>query len=377
MRERVLAFLGMPFSWAAAWGVAILLGVFGSIYASPLKKLTSYTQFPSDVFVYFYWVGLVVLVLVVAVQKWHEQQELRSSISRVHELVRTLPTPEFSFKLSANFYDAMAGTFALESDPDVDASKLAEQIRLVLDAINGLAVSFDEEVGGDQRYATNLTIHFPCSDLDHAARADLVADAELLFWPETTLDNCSGVLLLDPEWTTDNTNPEDASPDPHFANRIAFPIHKDDPEKPDTIRRILPGAPLACRKLEVIAVKDTPTFIKECGDRKRFDLLGETITKIKEYFEDGDGKRIGSFVSLPVVYTVYEEDKSPVKKCIGVVNIDRTEPGILRQEYMDAKSPPRVQPSQHFYRVINPYLALLARLAIKIRELEIGQKPFK
>jgi hypothetical protein len=107
--------------------------------------------------------------------------------------------------------------------------------------------------------------------------------------------------------------------------------------------RVLPGAPLAFCEGGIDGYADTLTLEDWC--REHCDFSSSIAHDVQVYFSER-AAHIRSFVSLPL--TRFDEESS----VIGILNIHRSEPGLLNEK----------KPAEQFEPLVAPFHGILLQL---------------
>lgn len=359
-----------PMAWSILWGLALAWGVLGSIFSTHLQKSETYTTWWLNLLAFGYWILFLGMLVTVVFQKRQTVKErleyenkLFSSLGQVQELIRTLPPDAFMFSLAAGFEVIVHSVIRTINIGKADL--IEKQIRIVLLELISLAATFDE-AEESEIYAANVMVYRATRTLSTYEQTQLIDRGALKFWQLPSLDGCQGVLWLDEALST---NSEDSEPteDPNMPPFLALPIWAENGD-PDSIAQLQPGAARAWWSRELMMAQSIDKFLEEAKDRNKYDVPLQIVHQMEQYFREGEGRQIGSFVSIPIMETSLE-DPNPDEKCIAVLNIHRKSQDILRAEFCPTKR----SPGQQFYYAISPYLTLLAML-IRAREEVYGRQ---
>ena len=118
--------------------------------------------------------------------------------------------------------------------------------------------------------------------------------------------------------------------------------------------RVLPGAPRAWLEKRLQVYTDASDLLDWCRSEGAFSEV--IIGELEHYFTGDSAPKIGSFISSHLEIG----DEEPV----GVVNIHRSSPGILKNQEASADL---------FYHVSRPLLLMLTRLIKELKRQEYAQ----
>lgn len=377
------------------WAVTLAIGLIGSIFSEDLTNLDNYRPVPGQpfawVWLYFVFayaaVRLVMLHREYVIGRQTEQvQSLRTSAGNIHvglgrlqELLHTMPPDNFGEQLASSYPRLLAlAEYSLTEldEPSNDGEHLEQDIQLMLEEIASLAAVFDETRDGTT-FSVNLMLYYPYEGLN-ADDCERLRDQMLHFWCcSPGLEGLAGVLVGHPQLSVCVTSGEETG-SACETDRPAFALPVIDHK--DREARVLPGAPRAFTQQVVKLYHDVQELIDEC-DGCSVEVLPETAEAIRKYFSEHE--EIRSFVSMPLPY-VNEEGDIIV---LGVINIDKPTPGILRsgksrltvgkddspdQQEGGGERPDRIQEqdmvAERFYQYMTPCLFVVSTLAAEFRK---------
>jgi len=283
------------------------------------------------------------------------EDALLGQSNKLEELIRTLPPGDFLEAFGRNYsgcsglvYDLLVG-----HEEERERATVESALQTVLLAMAGLARHYDG-TPDDVVYGSNLMTYMAGSEIPNPVPGHLEEAARFLGGTiEEKRGELQGVLWLRSEYS--GRVPGDATsgdtPDPSL-RALVLPI----PRTEKTVQgawRVLPGAPLAfCRK-RPNGYEDTATMATFC--EVEGDFPPSVIQELRGYFGEPQSQGIKSLVSLPVLSPRDSE-------CLGIVNIHRDRPNILKQPDAQAL----------FFGVMGPFCVLVAYL---IEILEISRQP--
>lgn len=313
-----------------------------------------------------FWLLFLLTGFLFGLERWassearsREQSRLEESSERLLNAIRTMPPRTFLDEFGGIYRRCEQATYsALQASTEPpDLQDVLYAIHAVLLGFAELASAFEVEPT-EVPYAANVMLFLSAADLTDEQK-DAV-DTRLRFCePETSVRRLQGVLDLrcdlsartgstDPEHATDDTLQPFALAVPHAHQHI---VQTDQGER----SRVLPGGARAWvgRRLEMYTEADD--LLGWC---EKTGAFGETVMQeIRDYFVGEGLPQVGSFLSSHLALT---DDELP----IGVVNIHRETPGILKNQK---------EAADLFINASRPLQLLLTRLLQKLKELEYGQ----
>lgn len=238
----------------------------------------------------------------------------RDHTSRLIEHLRTLPPERFLQDFPRSCRSLMASyTEAIVEDAE-DASRRA--IRTALLTVSGMARAFDRGDRGEV-FSANVMRYHSEDDLPLATWSE---EDWSLYPKGFRPDVIEGSLILDPELSS---YAEGGEPVPGLAPIrlvIPHPRRNAGDAAPEVGKlRVLPGAALAF----VLGIPYTTTDtlkIRESVAGEDLALDEALIARTEWYFQNGPGRSIRSFVSIPL---------RTADSCVGVLNVESSQPEIF------------------------------------------------
>lgn len=296
--------------------LAILIGLLGSAYqtdiasAFPLKLSGPWG--PISLPAAGFWGALALL----GIGLYHRQRaddrardELRQATLRVEEATRTIQTSVQTLPGRA-FLDEVSGQVAHSrvvldelrqaSDKERKPLDISFAVRSQLKMLASLAGSYDERLK-DQGRAVTYT-----ANVFVAVGASTVDWSRVTFSTPEDLAKTPYVLRLRADWEADNRS--EPALIAAATDKLLLPVPSST--KMDGKWIVLPGAPMTYMTGDSTGYDDTSTLAEWC--RREGNYSSQVIKQLSEYFKDGPGKDIRSFVSAPIAVG---------KKRFGVVNI--------------------------------------------------------
>ncbi|MEQ1896660.1 MAG: hypothetical protein ABL971_04635 [Vicinamibacterales bacterium] len=250
-------------------------------------------------------------------------QIAKDNTSRIEVLVRTMPPRAFRAQLAQMViasHDMLGKLVPRNGRSDLTKDDLSALVRFLLNAMARLALIFDDQplaAGGSAQYAGNIMLFVPSGP-----RGEPPASIEplLRFHPsDFDYSRLRGVLLLRPDLSTTSDVADEPAPDPGVSS-FALPVPVE--AKSDGRWNALPGAPRAFLTEQFDGYKDAHSLGDWC--EKSGNFLPSTVSQLREYFSDGDGSQIRSFVSRPL----FNLDGT----AFGVLNLHSNQTHILGEE---------------------------------------------
>ncbi|HEY9280057.1 MAG TPA: hypothetical protein VIP51_08285 [Eoetvoesiella sp.] len=358
-------------------------GLWASIYGPELKAaLLALWNSQFDSIQQEAWIGIslvVVFFLLYALQQSAKnmqeadaKRKLFAETDKLRLLVERLETmpPDGFLQKFQDLYREISELGYIPVQEGVTQEIIEEAIRSVLDAIATLAYQFDGAPNG-QKYAANLMLcraYEHIMNLSEQEKANI--EQRLIFCPDIPspkLDSVKAVLDLIPQLSSDFKYPEG---DSQRTPSIALPVGHDLQVNlgPDSGLRykVLPGAPFVAMAHQYAAFESIGALLGWCQDKA--DFTQTTINEIRNYFHDGKGKHIKSFIAVPICIRTAADDQLP--PCIGGLAIDIGAGGTKQREYclavlnIHSKSEDILGASGYgmFVPIIEPFVKVLSHL---------------
>lgn len=238
------------------------------------------------------------------------------------ERLETLPPDGFLQEFQDLYKEVAYLPLMPWTEETITSEDIEAAIRSVLAAIASLAHKFDGAPNG-KRYAANLMlcrtkVQLEC--LTATERENI--EARLIFCPDLPapkLNGLAAVLDLVPQLSSDfNDNDSQALGTPI----IALPVpnqHRVDlgPEHGQRYT-VLPGAPFVAAMHQYAAFESIRALLTWCNEKA--DLTRATCLEINQFFHNGLGAGVRSFISVPVCMTV--DKNAPIPEALGGLSID-------------------------------------------------------
>lgn len=376
------------FTWglfpAFVASVGAIAGLWSSLYSGELKaglnQLFSSglsSTFTSEAITGASLIGLffVLYALQQTAKNMQDEDARRAMLAetgRLKKLVERLETlpPDGFLQQFQNLYKEVAYLPLMTwSEDRVAREDLARAIRSVLAALADLAHQFDGAAEG-KRYVANLMLcrtKLQLSALSSAERDQL--EKRLVFCPDLPHPKLSGlaaVLDLAPELSSDFQNDADSA---DRTPMIALPVpsqHSVD-LGPEHGRRytVLPGAPYVAAMHQYVAFESIRALLSWCTEKA--DLTRATCREINQFFHNGAGANVRSFISIPICMTVEKDAPFPEQfgglpldigtdrreDCLAVLNIHSQSENILGGSGYSM-----------FVPIVEPFIRVLALLLV-------------
>lgn len=343
--------------------LGVFTGLLGSLYSEQIKGafpfcLWSYSELQKASISHIalsFWS----LLFMFAFFFFHREHSViishKNELELFEKLIRTLPPKDFLEKFKLLFIASHKAKNTIFSTEEKTTCDIESCIRLVLGSIVALAHQFD---GCSEKvtYAANIMIYIPIDCFTQQEISEL-HDRMPFVEKEIDLSKLRGVLDLQLTLSRSTTSKPD--PDPHLKPlALAIPTEIRTPSSGRW--RVLPGAPIAFSDKEKVMdlFSDTSTF--DNWFRESGDFSPSVEQSIKEYFSSDEGKKIKSFISIPIDSLM--EDDYP----IGVLNIHRDSTNLLADE----------DRARLFLPLVAPFINLLAELLIALEDQK-GKSPDK
>jgi hypothetical protein len=304
-------------------------------------------------------------------QLMSETDNLLEETAQVRRMVRTMPDEGFLDELGAKYMIASNAAGAiLEADEEVESWEVVQAICIVLNALAEAAQHFDDRV--DETYHVNIMTYHSIDDIREADAVERLQSDLTFERNEVSVDRFSGVLDLRANLSIQTTTEVGGTirVDESIPNLVL--AIREEVENENGQSFLLPGAPRAWNQRKADAYRDTDELVEWYTNNCVYDE--DVERQIRAYFERADNG-IGSLVSYALAYNEGEDDEIPanehrhellvsedqLEKPIGVLNIHRASPGILRDN-------PEAGP--YFHLVTRPLRLLCTRLLYKLAEVE-------
>lgn len=283
----------------------------------------------------------------------HDKKELRDNIDSVRQVARTMPPKDYLQKFSVDYFDSSFETdnvyaATLEAmlnnkGPQGNRESVNETIRIILDAMINLALSYDTpHFHHDIKYSANIMwVRLPNDPRDTHIQEELWESAQRLAGydnPSAFFQSVDFLLVLDQNLSTNSTN--EGIPERDDLNPLCLGHRIGEAGEGFN----LPGAPETletghyCHVTDSHQIADTLT---QYGQRER--------ESVRDYYRRD--KRGRSILSMPVMG--YDPSTGASKpSVIAVVSVYRNAPGIMKDD----------QRAYMFYHQMAPFLSLLYRL---------------
>jgi hypothetical protein len=268
-------------------------------------------------------------------------QQLDQRRKDLERLIRSLPPSDFlfTFKDIYNRCDNALAQVLMAPQGARTRAVVQETIRVILNGVATLAQKFDAE-SPVVVYAANVMHFIPASSLG-PAQAEEILKRLIFNEVDREIAALQGVLDLDVELST--TTDTDKSERDSALIPMALPIPKQLWSSDGKRLRVLPGAPLAFCQGQLDGYEDTLRL----GDWCRKEEISETVAQqVDRYFGGDTGKRVRSFISLPLRALDNNET------IVGVMNIHRNKPGLLSGK----------APAEQFEPLVGPFQAMVVHL---------------
>lgn len=353
-------------------------GLFGSLFSNEIKNavpfnwenLTDFSPAEFSEAALLFWCLLLLFSILFYFRHFmthktqnrliEQTEKIENQGNFLENLIRTLPPEDFLYSFSEIYnlcHKAAWKPFKYKnSDLQEHINDIEHAIRTILDGVVALTAIFDGKPKS-VIYAANIMIYKSISDLP-PSEVDNISDKILFVEKGFDVTHLAGVLRLRENLST-TTETEKPIPDAEL-RELYLPIPSPTLSE-SGLCRYLPGAPAAFIKDEMSIYIDTHTLGSWC--RKKGDFSPSLCDNLEAYFRSEKGKKIRSFVSLPL--------SNPRKDSpIGVLNIHRDKVGIMAEK----------KPSLHFLPLMQPYLSLIIDLTVILGECYdelAGKKDYK
>ncbi|MGH7782426.1 MAG: hypothetical protein ACREO5_01070, partial [Candidatus Binatia bacterium] len=304
-----------------------------------MTKLTTFTQHPfwgeyGDISVFV--MLLSGLGIGFALHKAAEAAKMRERLAALE----TLPPKGILERFENSFIQSYWGA-AEGMEAGTELAKITSSIRSVLDGLVSLAVQFHGSPRS-VKYSVNVMV-FENFDIISSDDAKKYRELASFIEPEVGVETLGGILRLVPDLAVRSENGrirDDSLPE------LVLPVPRAEFQADKGVTTLLPGAPRAFCSKGNFFYHDTSELGKEC--RETTALRESIAIEIDNYFKEGAGREIKSFVSLPIGIPLPDSDEADM---IGVVNIHTNQRGMLRGETASL-----------FASLAAPYCLLLAEL---------------
>lgn len=340
--------------------VGALAGFWSSLFSTELKEgLKQFLEhgfsgkFSSDactgvVLVFAFFVLYALQQTAKNMQDEDARQSMLAETDKLKLLVErleTLPPDGFLQEFQALYKEVANLPLAPLLDEDTSSADIEQAIRTVLIAIASLAQKFDGKVESE-KYVANLMLcktNAQIQNLNSKDKADL--ESRLIFCPDLPVPKLGGlaaVLDLVPQLSSDFSG--QLQNDAHIPS-IALPVpERLDVDLGPTLGQrytVLPGGPFVAALRQYAAFESIRALLSWCDNKA--DFTQSTILEINQFFHNGAGANIKSFISVPVCiitqksappFDVFgglprEIDTDRREDCLAVLNIHSKSEKIL------------------------------------------------
>ncbi|CAA9892641.1 conserved hypothetical protein [Candidatus Methylobacter favarea] len=331
-----------PFLGAITSVVGVMIGVIGSLYPETIKQtflkfcleykcvLSIDTLISASFWFCVFGFGLLFWGVQWAQMKRTNSatQDITKQSDELEELVTrllTLPPEGFLEKFQELYRSAFVISQSALLKEDATKKEIAHCVRYVMGILAALVKSFD----GDPQnigYHANIMIYKDKNIiLDNPIEKKRIEGILKFTDGFSNIENYLGILELIPEFSTTSES-KDFQVD-NSINSIGLPIPVISEVRigNQPKHKVLPGAPWSFVHKIYASFHSMDEFLKWCNER--CDFSGSVKNDLKEYFTNGDGKDIKSFISYPLL-PLSNKEKSD-QPAIGVLNIHRNREGIL------------------------------------------------
>lgn len=280
-------------------------------------------------------------------QSWQDketnakQKELIDATTELKKLILTMPPARFLGTTMQRIEGCLAILTEVSKEQAISLENLTKCINVILKHILLAAIDFDD-VDPNTRYAANIMLFKPCTNEDFERN---MKSLKFSFMDRSRL---LGVLEMKTRWSvaTRRDDAQSETPDSRLAE-FSLPVpSKEHKETEDHRWRTLPGAPLSYISEKPNYYRDTKSLMQWMEKQKEFPQ--SVIDELNQYFQSEIGQLIQSFASFPIIKG---------NECIGVLNIHRNSPGILRT-YEDGGE-------RDFATLMQPFCAILYLILCK------------
>lgn len=289
-----------------------------------------------------------------------ETNKLAVSIARMD----SLPPAGFLLKFQ-DLYRISADLGRLPVQGPDTKETIELYIRSVLKSIAALAYQFRKAPDG-QPYSANLMLcktQTQIQALSNEQRDEI--EHRLLFCPDLPspkLKHTTTVLDLIPQMCSDyEPSAQSSLQTPSIALPVFHAQEIDLGAESGHKFKVLPGAPFAASTHRYAAFESVKNLLTWCRDNA--DFTAATISEIQSYFENGSGRQIKSFISVPICM-IANEGLSPLpfgglaakngdqeEYCLAVLNIHSQGENILGEDGYSL-----------FVPILEPFLNILSHL---------------
>jgi len=332
--------------------LGVLAGVLGSLYTDDIKSAFPFVltmSGPISMHAAFFWLCVILATFLFFLAQRASEVQRRESESRLDQrseelvrLIRTMPPSDFLYAFR-DIYQGCAAALNTVAGGSPTRDSVEKAIRVVCKGIATLARRFDGD-SGQFVYAANVMRHRPVSGLD-ASQLSEIRKRLMFCEPEADVSTLEGVLDLDLKLST-ATRLAGNEPDNQL-KPLALPIPKVQ-KTTDGKWRVLPGAPLAFCQGAIDGYGDTSTLGEWCRNQGFSHGIAQAV---EGYFRERSST-VKSFLSLPIKR--FDDDT----EIVGVLNIHRDRPNLLREK----------QPAEQFEPLVAPFQAILVQLLDMLEE---------
>lgn len=341
--------------------LALLAGVFGSIYSDDIKGATPFCFFNnwtilgccggiSPHAVVFWSVALTATGLFVwaqydserrrnreAARSEHHRQEaaeqLRQRSEELKEVIATVPPEDFLIAFQDFFGQCLEALEAVRGQGAVAKENAESAIRAVCRSVAALAQKFDRQPA-KVLYGVNIMLFRPANALTEEELSEIRKRLRFVT-PETDPKGLRGILDLHLELSISTVGPNqelDGNLEP-----LALPVPIVEKVESTDKWRVLPGAPMAFCQNRPDGYDDSKSLAQWCETDGTFD--DGVIEEVRSYFVQRS-RIIRSLIALPLTRFDGSDET------IGVLNIHSGLPGLLNGTKMENQFVPIIAPLQ-------------------------------
>lgn len=274
------------------------------------------------------------------------QAELIKATDELMKMVRTMPPALFLGTTVQRIETCITTLSEIGTASCITKDELTRTIQLLLEQIAQSAANFDGAYSGE-RYAANIMLFKPIASIDFKK------DKDLLKFTIGDRSDLIGALEMQNEWSVAiKIGPDEAieTPDSQLAS-FSLPVPTVNSVMTAGRMRTLPGAPLAYVLVKPVFYSDVSFLTSWMKEQQEFPQ--HVIEDVVSYFQSERGQLIKSFASFPI---------RQGESCIGVVNIHRNKPGILRSN--ENEEP------KDFASLLIPFCSILFQILSKRYNIE-------
>jgi hypothetical protein len=327
--------------------LGVIVASVGSLHAPEIKASAPWGAgapvWPAVVF----WIGLIAFASLVGIvasrrsrQTTEALAELKSRSSELQTRIDALPPKGFL----VTFEDLFRISFDVDSRAGETEDGLKASMVVALGGIASLVRAFTNRADGAE-YFINVMVFRPTAQM----RTEDLARHVLFTEPGANANTWDGVLQLRKEFAYrfDHDNMQlDAEVEP-----IMLAIPEASYRVDNGKSTILPGPPAVfCDPTQAAGFENTLELAGWC--REHLGLRASVANDIERYYAAGEGKRVRSFICMPIVVT--PPAGTPIT--IGVLNVQSSRPGFLPGEQ-----------AGHLIPLATPFVLLIGRALSKYR----------